>query len=132
MRPGKMTHYLISIFAGIIGFFLGYELLQEFVTRDLPDDPALQLATRFILNLYFAGFLSGAVYAATFKRGYLPIADHSRDSVRWPFSGSRYNPRRDWHGTRVHNKFECMAVCDPSCYWSCLQLHQCKDHAPVF
>jgi hypothetical protein len=69
-----MTHYLISIFAGIICFFLGYELLQEFVTRNLPDDPALQLATRFILNLYFAGFLSGAVYAATFKRGYLPIA----------------------------------------------------------
>ena len=74
MRPGKMTHYSISIFAGLICFFLGYGLLQQFVTRNLPDDSALQLATRFILNFSFAGFLSGAVYMATFKRGYLPIA----------------------------------------------------------
>lgn len=74
MRLAKIIHYLLSIFAGIISFALGYGLLQEFVTRNLPDNSALRLMTRFILNLSFAGFVSGAVYASSFKRGYLPIA----------------------------------------------------------
>jgi len=74
MRPSKVIHYLLSIVAGMVFFVLGYGLLQEFVTRNIPADSALQLATRFILNLSVAGFVSGATYVATFKLGYLPIA----------------------------------------------------------
>ncbi len=73
MRLGKVIHYLLSIVASMVSFVLGYGLVQ-FVTRNLPEDSALQLATRFILDLSVAGFGSGAVYAATFKRGYLPLA----------------------------------------------------------
>ena len=74
MRSRKMIHYLLSTVAGMVSFVLGYGLLQVFVTRNLPEDSALQLATMFIINFSVAGFVSGAVYAATFKRGYLPIA----------------------------------------------------------
>ncbi len=69
-----MVHYLLTIVASIVSYALGYGLLQQFVTRNLPDDSVLRVATRCILNFCVAGFVSGAVYTATFKRGYLPIA----------------------------------------------------------
>jgi hypothetical protein len=74
MRLPKMIHYLLSAFAGMVSFVLGYGLLQVSVTRNLPVDTALQLLTVFIINFSVAGFFSGAVYAASFKRGYLRIS----------------------------------------------------------
>ncbi len=67
-------HYLLSIIAGMASYVLGYGLIKIFVTRNLPDDSAFHLATMFIVNFSVAGVVSGAIYTATFRRGYLPIA----------------------------------------------------------
>jgi hypothetical protein len=58
----------------MVSFVLGYGLFGYLVTRNLPDESVLILATRFFLNFSVAGFVSGAVYAATIKRGYIPVA----------------------------------------------------------
>ncbi len=129
MRSGKVIHYIVAVVAGMISFVLGHALLQEFVTRNLPDDSVLQLATRFILNFSAAGFMSGAVYAATFKGAYLPIATIPATLVGGFFLGVAIV--RGEIGYGLEHSLSAWQFCDPSRFGDHLQLHQCKDHAPL-
>lgn len=74
MKPGKVTHYLLSLLTGTGSFFLAYGLLQYFVTRNISSDLVILEVAKLVLNFAVAGFVGGAAYAGTFKHGYLPLA----------------------------------------------------------
>jgi hypothetical protein len=70
LKLGRLAHYLISILAGIVSFFFSYAAIQYLITRNLIES----LLPGFILNFSFAGFMSGAVYAISFRRGRIMLA----------------------------------------------------------
>ena len=74
MKFGKTIHYLLSLLTSITAFFLAYGLLQYFVTRNISGNSVVSEVGKFVLNFATGGFISGAVYAATFRQGFLPLA----------------------------------------------------------